>query len=311
MAFSPLSPPPALRRRIGYVQGIVEQSEIDVQIKQLLAAGCVSIHQERNGVAARKRPILTKLLDQIDRGDMLVVVRLDRVARSITHLLDIIAQLDARGADFRSLQDPVDTSAPQWKISRDVLSAAARLERSVIGERTKSGLKTAKERGRLLGNPGLRERRPEAIRRASEGRRQAYLIELIHSSQDWLPIVERMRPQHNWQDIVTVLNKDGKEWTVERLRRAVHRLVSQDLAKPELIARSPRRPPEDRLMTLVTGLAVANPHLSLRDIASRLDQMGQPTPRGGRKWAASSVKAQLDRARRLGLVVAEPPDSQI
>lgn len=89
----------------------------------------------------------------------------------------------------------------------------------------------------------------------------------------------------------------------------MHRLVQQRIAEPELIKHSPRRPPEDRLMTLVAGIAIADPELSLRDIAAQLERMHERTPRGGRQWQASSVKALLDRARRLGLVTPDPAPS--
>jgi hypothetical protein len=167
-------------------------------------------------------------------------------------------------------------------------------------------MKAAMARGKLPGNPGLRERRPEAIRAASAARHKVYVGDLIASASTWLPIVQRMRPQHNWDDVVRVLNHRGQNWTVEKLRRAVHRLVGEKMAEPRLIQRAPRRPPEDRLMTLVAGIAIADPDLSLRDIAAQLERMRERAPRGGRQWAASSVKALLDRARRLGLVVPQP-----
>lgn len=103
-----------------------------------------------------------------------------------------------------------------------------------------------------------------------------------------------------------VIDRKGHDWTIERLRRAVHRLVRERIAEPALIKRAPRRPPEDRLMTLVAGIAIADPHLTLLEIGAQLERMHERTPRGGRQWQASSVKALLDRARRLGLVVPDP-----
>ena len=89
-------------------------------------------------------------------------------------------------------------------------------------------------------------------------------------------------------------------------RRAVHRLVRERIEGAHLIKRSPRRPPEDRLMTLVAGIAIADPELTLREIAAQLEKMRERPPRGGRQWAASSVKSLLDQARRLGLAVHDP-----
>ncbi len=208
-----------------------------------------------------------QLLKDLGAGDVLVVVRLDRLARSVSHLLEVIEDLEKRGVHFRSLRDPIDTSTPQGMFSLAVLGAVAQLERALIAERTKSGMKAAKARGRLAGNPGLRECRPEAIRAVSSARDRVYLEELISTAQTWLPMVRKLRPQHNWDDVVRILNRRGHDWTVERLRRAVHRMVREKQAEPELLARSPRRPPGDHLMRLVAGIAIADPDLSLRDIA--------------------------------------------
>ncbi|RWX59003.1 recombinase family protein, partial [Mesorhizobium sp. M4B.F.Ca.ET.089.01.1.1] len=267
---------------------------------------CRLVHQEHGSGASRLRPVLAKLMRDIGVGDVLVVVRLDRLARSVSHLLEVIEVLEKRGAHFRSLGDPIDTSTPQGMFSLQVLGAVAQLERALIAERTKAGMKAAKARGRLAGNPGLRERRPDAVRAISAARQRAYLDDLITSAQTWLPTVRRLRPQHSWDDVVRVLNRRGHDWTVERLRRAVHRLVREHIAEPALIKRSPRRPPEDRLMTLVAGIALADPDLTLLEIGAQLERMHERTPRGSRKWQASSVKALLDRARRLGLVVPDP-----
>jgi DNA invertase Pin-like site-specific DNA recombinase len=303
MAVSYASPP---RRLIGYARVSTEDQATDAQVDELRTAGCQPIHQEHGSGASRARPVLARLMREIGAGDVLVVVRLDRLARSVSHLLLVIEELEQRGAHFRSLRDPIDTSTPQGMFSLQVLGAVAQLERALIAERTKAGMKAAKARGKLPGNPGLRERRPEAIRAASAARQRVYIGELIASASTWLPTVQRMRPQHNWDDVVRVLNHKGQRWTIEKLRRAVHRLVREKMAEPELLKRSPRRPPEDRLMTLVAGIAIADPDLSLREIAAQLERMRERTPRGGRQGAASSVKALLDQARRLGLAVHDP-----
>jgi DNA invertase Pin-like site-specific DNA recombinase len=293
-------------RLVGYARVSTEEQATDAQVDELRAAGCDVVHQEHGSGASRARPVLARLMREIGPGDVLVVVRLDRLARSVSHLLAVIEDLESRRAHFRSLRDPIDTSTPQGMFSLQVLGAVAQLERALIAERTKAGMKAARARGRLPGNPGLRERRPEAIRAASAARRKVYVGDLIASASTWLPIVRRLRPQHSWDDVVRVLNQRGQSWTLERLRRAVHRLVAERMAEPELLRRSPRRPPEDRLMTLVAGIAIADPDLSLREIAAQLETMRERTPRGGRKWAASSVKSLLDRARRLGLATPEP-----
>lgn len=308
MARPAFSPPRPARRLIGYARVSTDEQATDAQVDELRAAGCQIIHQEHGSGASRARPVLARLMCEIGPGDVLVVVRLDRLARSVSHLLAVIEDLEGRQAHFRSLRDPIDTSTPQGMFSLQVLGAVAQLERALIAERTKAGMRAAKARGKIAGNPGLRERRPEAIRAASAARHKVYVGDLIASASAWLPIVRRMRPQHSWDDVVRVLNHRGQSWTMEKLRRAVHRLVQERMAEAELLRRSPRRPPEDRLMTLVAGIAIADPDLSLRDIAAQLERMRERTPRGGRQWAASSVKSLLDQARRLGLVVPQPRD---
>jgi DNA invertase Pin-like site-specific DNA recombinase len=100
---------------------------------------------------------------EIRAGDVLVVVRLDRLARSVSHLLEVIERLEAKGAHFRSLCDPIDTSTPQGLFTLQVLGAVAQLERALISERTKAGIKAARARGKLPGNPGLRAKDPTRI----------------------------------------------------------------------------------------------------------------------------------------------------
>lgn len=302
MSPSALSPMPSMRRLVGYARVSTDDQLHDAQVDELEAAGCAEVHLEHGSGAARNRPVLGRLLRDIRAGEVLVVVRIDRLARSVSHLLEVIEQLDRRGVHFRSLRDPIDTSTPQGMFSLQVLGAVAQLERTLIAERTKAGMKAAKARGRLAGNPGLRERRPEAIRAVSEARRRHYLDDLVASAQTWLPTVRRLRPHHSWDEVAQILNRHGHDWTVERLRRACHALVRERLAEPSLIGRSPRRPPEHRLMTLVAGIATADPGLTLIEIGQHLERMHERPPRGGRKWQASSVKALLDRARQLGLV---------
>src|ERR687889_2491570 len=253
-----LSPAPK-RRLIGYARVSTEDQMTDAQLIELKAAGCVIIHREQGSGASRARPVLAKLLKEIRAGDVLVVVRLDRLARSVSQLLEVIERLEKKGAHFKSLQDPIDTSTPQGMFSLQVLGAVAQLERSLISERTKAGIKAAKARGKKPGNPGMRERQPEAIRKIAVAREKIYLDELIAGAGQWMPTVRRMRPQHPWEDVVRVLADSGQPWTVARLRRAVGKLVAQHMADPALLRPAPRKSPEDRLMTLIAGIAMTDP----------------------------------------------------
>jgi len=295
----PAEPPKP--RLIGYARVSTEEQATHAQADELRAAGCATVHEEHGSGASRARPVLARLLREIAPGEVLVVVRLDRLARSVSHLLDVIEQLETRRAHFRSLRDPIDTSTPQGMFSLQVLGAVAQLERALIAERTKAGMAAVKARGRLPGNPGLKAREPAALRKIAAARDKVFTGDVLASMESWLPIVRRLRPTQSWDDVVRVLNRQGPQrWTAERLRRAVRRAVRERLADPALLARAQRRPPQERLATLVAGIALANPALSLRDIGAQLEAMHERTPRGGSRWSASSVKHLLDRAKGAG-----------
>ena len=246
--------------------------------------------------------MLARLLREIQPGETLVVVRLDRLARSVSHLLAVIEQLEGGSAHFRSLRNPIDTSTPQGIFSLQVLGAVAQLERALIAERTKAGLNAARSRGRVGGNPGLRAGDPDAIRKLQASRDGAHLAGVLAHLDAWLPTVRRMRPEQPWGDVVRVLNRDqAGTWTVERLRRTVRRLVAEGIIEARLLDRARRQQGDDRLVRLVANIAAAAPNRTLQQIAAQLETMRERTPRGGTRWHPSSVKHLLARAERLGL----------
>lgn len=296
---SPLLP----QRLIGYARvSITDDQAHVIQMDELRLAGCKRIFEEKESEAMQDRPILNRLLAELVAGDILVVVSLDRIALSVSHLLEMLEELAQRGIHFRSIQDSIDSSTPQGMFLLEVLRSVIVLERRLAAERSKAGIKAAKLRGRLPGNPGLRERKPEAIRAVSQARDKRYLDELIATAPTWLPVVQQLRPTHGWDSVVEVLNRQGQDWTIERLRRAVHRLVREKMADNKLLIRSPRRIPANRLMKLVAAIAIADPRLSLRDIAAQLDKSGEKPLHGGRKWQPASVRNLLDDAHRFGLI---------
>ena len=194
----------AIGRLIGYARVSTEEQGTDPQRDELQAAGCATILEEHAAGVDRSRPVLARLLGDIAPGETLVVVRLDRLARSVSHLLAVIEQLEARGAHFRSLRDPIDTTTPQGMFSLQVLGAVAQLERALIAERTKSGLNAARARGRIGGNPGLRAKDPDAIRKVRASRDAGHLKGVLARLDTWLPTVRRMRPDQPWGDVVRV-----------------------------------------------------------------------------------------------------------
>jgi DNA invertase Pin-like site-specific DNA recombinase len=306
---------PVAGRLIGYARVSTDEQGTDPQIDDLRAAGCAVILEERASGADRSRPVLARLLQEIRAGETLVVVRLDRLARSVSHLLAVIEQLEAAGAHFRSLRDPIDTTTPQGMFSLQVLGAVAQLERALIAERTKAGLRAARSRGRVGGNPGLRARDPAAIRKVGASRDAAYLDAVLAQAESWLPIVRRMRPGQPWGDVVRVLNRGqtassgqarGRPWTVERLRRTVRRLVDEGIMEARLLDRAQPQRSDDRLVRLVAGIKAAAPDRTLQQVAAQLESMRERTPRGGTRWHPSSVKHLLTRAERVGLAGKGP-----
>src|SRR5580704_9589595 len=188
----------AAGRLIGYARVSTEEQGTDPQCDELRAAGCATVLEEHASGADRSRPVLARLLRDIAAGETLVVVRLDRLARSVSHLLSVIEQLEASGAHFRSLRDPIDTTTPQGMFSLQVLGAVAQLERALIADRSKAGLQSARARGRVGGNPGVRAGDPRAIAKIVKSRDAAYVSRLINSMETFMPTVRKLRPAKPW-----------------------------------------------------------------------------------------------------------------
>lgn len=137
-------------RLVGYARVSTRDQETRMQIDALLAAGAVDIRQEKcSSVGAR--PELRRLLSELKRGDVLLVYKMDRIARSLKDLLEILDSLNKVGATIRSLTEPLDTSGPIGTFMVQVLGAVAQLERSIIRERSIAGQIAAYKRGVKLG----------------------------------------------------------------------------------------------------------------------------------------------------------------
>lgn len=294
---------------VAYARVSTEDQSTDSQLLALRQAGCSVIFEEHASGGDRDRPVLAKALASLKKGDTLVVARIDRLARSLFHLLEVIDGLEQRGVAFKSLGDPIDTTSPQGRFALQVLGAAAELERALIRERSIAGLKAAVARGSTPGNPGLRRRDPAALEKARRGRESARDDLVITHTQDFLPTVEALRPTAPWDQVVRALKGqgrnrpwDGKPWTPNSLIRAVRRLAAAGLVRGDVLDPAPKRVDSDDLVLMVAGLARAEPGITLDAIARRLRDMGQRTPRGGLRWSRSSVKSLLDRAKGQGLV---------
>jgi DNA invertase Pin-like site-specific DNA recombinase len=137
---------------IGYARVSTNDQVINLQRDALKAAGCARIFVDHgiNGSTIRRRG-LDRAMAALKRGDTLVVWKLDRLGRSLAHLVQAIAELGARGVHFRSLSDPIDTESAGGRLILHIMAALAEFERSLNSERTRAGLAAAKRRGRKLG----------------------------------------------------------------------------------------------------------------------------------------------------------------
>ena len=138
----------------GYARVSTRDQDLAAQRAELMAAGCAKVFQEKVSGGKTDRAELAKVLRRLEAGDVLVVTRLDRLARSTRDLLNIIAALTERGAGFRSLKDTwADTTSPHGRLMLTVLGGLAEFERELIRARTGEGRRRAKDRGVKFGRP--------------------------------------------------------------------------------------------------------------------------------------------------------------
>lgn len=139
----------------GYARVSTGDQDSRLQHDALEAAGCYKVFTDTASGALASRPELGKLLDQLRPGDTLVVWRLDRLGRSIRHLIDQLTELQERGIEFRSLQENIDTGSSGGRLVFHIFASLAEFERDLISERTHAGLEAARARGRRGGRPPL------------------------------------------------------------------------------------------------------------------------------------------------------------
>ena len=138
---------------IGYARVSTGEQTLDLQLDALNATGCGKVYTETASGAKAERPVLEEVLGYLRKGDTLVVWRLDRLGRSLGHLIEVVAALAERGIGFKSLTEQIDTTTPGGKLIFHVFGALAEFARDLIRERTQAGLAAARARGRLGGRP--------------------------------------------------------------------------------------------------------------------------------------------------------------
>lgn len=149
--------------QIGYARVSTEDQKLDLQLDALRQAKCDKIFKDVASGAKSDRAGLDTATKYLRQGDTLVVWKLDRLGRSLKHLIEMINQLNHKGVFFRSLQENIDTSSSGGKLTFHLFGALAEFERDIIRERTKAGLEAARARGRVGGRPKLLDDRKIAL----------------------------------------------------------------------------------------------------------------------------------------------------
>ena len=151
-----LDPPSPASRLFGYARVSTDDQDLSLQIDALQQHGIpkTAIFMDKVSGAKTERPGLTKCLESLTSGDILVVWRLDRLGRSMRHLITLVEDLRSKGIGFRSLNEgAIDTTCASGELIFNIFSALAQFERRLIQERTKAGLAAARARGRHGGRP--------------------------------------------------------------------------------------------------------------------------------------------------------------
>lgn len=138
---------------IGYARVSTDDQKLEAQIDALTEAGAERVFSDKITGSARSRPQLDQMLDHLREGDVVVVTKYDRLARSLRNLLDLVEVIAERGAEFRSLAEDIDTTTPAGRLVFHVFASIAQFERERISERTREGLQAARKRGRVGGRP--------------------------------------------------------------------------------------------------------------------------------------------------------------
>lgn len=138
---------------IGYARVSTQEQNLQMQLDELQKFGCFEIFEEKITGTKKDRPALNEMLKMLRKGDRVVVYKLDRISRSTKHLIELADLFESKGVEFVSIRDNIDTSTATGRFFFRMMASIAELERDIISERTKSGLASARARGRKGGRP--------------------------------------------------------------------------------------------------------------------------------------------------------------
>ncbi|UHG93669.1 recombinase family protein [Spirosoma oryzicola] len=166
--------------RIGYARVSTFDQNLDLQLNALQNVGCEKIFQEKVSGTSKERPQLQMMIAHLRSGDEVVVWKLDRLGRSLTHLIELVNQFSDKGVSFSSVNDKIDTSTSSGKLIFHLFCSLAEYERNIIRERTMAGLEVARLKGKLGGKPkGLTEEAKNTARIAESLHKEGYGVKMI------------------------------------------------------------------------------------------------------------------------------------
>jgi DNA invertase Pin-like site-specific DNA recombinase len=154
--------------RVGYARVSTKEQSLDLQVDALKQAQCEAVFVEIASGAKTARPVLDDLLSRLRPADVLVIWKLDRLGRSLSHLVSLTNELREQQVGLISLNDPIDTTTPQGRLVFNIFASLAEFERELIRERTQAGLKAARTRGRTGGRPRGLSKEAKATAMAAE-----------------------------------------------------------------------------------------------------------------------------------------------
>lgn len=154
--------------KIGYARVSTKDQNLDLQIDALQKEGCKKIYTETMSGAKAERPVLQEMLNSLRTGDIVIIWKLDRLGRSLKHLVELVNKFINEDIGLKSLHDHIDTTTPQGRLIFNIFASLAEFERDLIQERTKAGLNAARARGRLGGKPKGLSQQAEATACAAE-----------------------------------------------------------------------------------------------------------------------------------------------
>lgn len=165
---------------IGYARVSTEEQHLDAQLEQLKAAGVEKIFNEKASGVKQDRPQLAAMIEYCREGDTVVVCKLDRIARSTKHLLEIVEGLEKKQVAFRVLNINLDTSTPTGKLMLSMLAAIGQFEREMMLERQKEGIRLAKEKGKYAGRkPTARAQTERVLELLASGKTKQAVADVL------------------------------------------------------------------------------------------------------------------------------------